>query len=59
MDLPVLDRHGVDSQLLGHEVDGVQSIFHFLDLGVFGDSAGAGDGGRQVEGCDAWKKTKN
>ena len=53
MDLPVLDGHGVNSQLLGYEVHGVETVFHLLDLGVFGHSTRAGHCGCQVEGGDA------
>lgn len=57
MDLPVLHRHSMNSQLLGDEVDGVQSIFHLLDLSIFGHAPWAGDGGAQVEGGNALKET--
>jgi hypothetical protein len=35
VDVPVHDADGVDAQLVGNEVDGVQAILDFGDNGLF------------------------
>lgn len=44
----VPDRNRVHAQLLGHEVDRVETVFDFVDLGVLGDSDRRGHRRRQI-----------
>lgn len=52
----VLDGHSVDSELLGYEVDGIQPVFHFIDLCVLGHSTRRCHCGCQVERRNSWKE---